>query len=468
MTASVAPSAAPPGLLAGPLRTLTLGSVALVSLGAFEAIAVATAMPTVAAALDGVSAYALAFGLPLATSVVGMVLAGTWSDARGPAWAMRTGVAAFVLGLLVAGLAQAMPVLAVGRAVQGLGSGLFSVALYVVVARVVAPALRPRMFAAFAAAWVLPAVVGPPVAGLLVETAGWRWVFLLAALLAVPAALLVEPALRGCANPSAGAPARTVTAWRRVLWAALAAAGAAGLHQAGQLGGTAAVALGAIAVAAVAVAGPALLPAGSLVARPGLPAVIAVRGLLSAAFVAAEAFLPLLLSHERGLPPTLAGLVLTVAALTWSTGSWWQGRATAPSRTALLRGGTALVGLGVVASGIAVLPAVPLAVAVVGWAAAGLGMGLAYPTLSVLTLELSAPAEEGTNSSALQIADALFAAVVLALTGALFAALVALGSAAYLAGTAVAAVLALAAVSAAGRARMSPASLSSSPSVPNR
>ncbi|GAA1283361.1 hypothetical protein GCM10009609_55170 [Pseudonocardia aurantiaca] len=71
-------------------------------------------------------------------------------------------------------------------------------------------------------------------------------------------------------------------------------------------------------------------------------------------------------------------------------------------------------------------------------------------------LELSAPTEQGTNSSALQIADALFAA------------LVALGPATYLAGTAVAAALALAAVSTAGRARMSPASLSSSPSVPNR
>lgn len=70
-------------LLRGPLRSLTVGSVALVSLGAFEAVAVATAMPTVAAALDGLSGYALAFGLPLATSALGMVVAGAWSDARG-------------------------------------------------------------------------------------------------------------------------------------------------------------------------------------------------------------------------------------------------------------------------------------------------------------------------------------------------------------------------------------------------
>jgi hypothetical protein len=56
--------------------------------------------------------------------------------------------------------------------------------------------------------------------------------------------------------------------------------------------------------------------------------------------------------------------------------------------------------------------------------AAGRGTGLTCPVLSVLTLELSAPSEQGINSTVLQIVDALSVAVVLALAGALFAALV--------------------------------------------
>ncbi|MEE7548492.1 MFS transporter, partial [Xanthomonas sp. Kuri4-1] len=70
-------------MLAPRYRAATVGMVALVSLGAFEALAVAAAMPTVARELDGLRLYALAFGGTLATSVVGMTLAGHWSDRAG-------------------------------------------------------------------------------------------------------------------------------------------------------------------------------------------------------------------------------------------------------------------------------------------------------------------------------------------------------------------------------------------------
>lgn len=179
---------------------------------------------------------------------------------------------------------------------------------------------------------------------------------------------------------------------------------------------------------------------------------VALRGLIAAAFLAAEAFLPLLLSRERGLSPTTAGLVLTVAALSWSAGSWVQGRDRAPSQVVLLRLGTAFLAVGVIAAAAVTVPAVPVVVAVVGWLFAGLGMGLTYPTLSVLTLSLSPEREQGANSSALQIADALFATVALAVSGALFAGLVDAGPVAYAAGFAVAAVPALLAAAVAGRA----------------
>ncbi|MFC8850192.1 MULTISPECIES: MFS transporter [unclassified Micromonospora] len=427
---AVAPPAAPGHLFAPALRAMTVGVVALVSLLAFEALAVGTAMPTVARSLDGLPLYGLAFGGTFASGVVGMVVSGAWCDARGPRGPVWHGVGWFVAGLLVAGTASTMGVLVAGRMVQGFGSGLLSVALYVVVGRAYPEALHRRIFAAFAAAWVIPSLVGPAIAGLVVEHLGWRWVFLAVPAVAVPAVLLVQPGLRtlepsAVARPSTGAAAR-------VGWACGAGASAALLHYGGQQRGVLAVGLVGAALAGLLCCAPRLLPAGFLRAGRGLPTVVGLRGLASAAFAGAEVVIPLMLSRERGLTPTGAGLVLTVGALSWSAGSWLQGRLPASRSSAtLVRAGLACITGGTATVALAVWPAVPLPVCVLGWAAAGLGMGLLYPSLSVLTLELSAPGEQGRNSSSLQLGDSLFAATVLALTGAVLAAGAAPGRSSY-------------------------------------
>ncbi|MEU1687271.1 MFS transporter [Micromonospora sp. NPDC005707] len=449
-TATAAPPAPPAHLWSPRLRAMTVGSVALVSLLAFESLAVGTAMPTVARTLDGLGLYALAFGGPFASGVVAMVASGIWCDARGPRPAMWHGVAWFVAGLVVAGAAPTMEVLVVGRVVQGFGSGLLSVALYVIVGQAYPEELRRRVFAAFAAAWVVPSLVGPALAGLIVEHLGWRWVFLAVPAVALPAVLLVQPGLRalGAAvptRPPAGALAR-------IGWACGAGVSAALLHYGGQQRGALAAGLIGAALVGLLVCVPRLLPAGFLRAARGLPTVIGLRGLASAAFAGAEVVIPLMLSRERGFSPTAAGLVLTVGALSWSVGSWIQGRIAAPRSAATLpRVGLACIAVGTAGVTLALLPAVPVALAVLAWAVAGLGMGLLYPSLSVLTLDLSAPAEQGRNSSALQLGDSLAAATVLALTGAVLAAGSAPGPASYATTLAVAAGCGLLGVLLAGR-----------------
>ena len=447
----------------GTQRTVLFGMVAFVFLGAFEALAVATAMPTVAVALDGLTLYTLAFAASLASSVVGMVASGRWSDRAGPTTPLWTGIGLFLAGLLVAGLATDMLVLVAGRVLQGVGTGLYIVALYVLVARVFPADRRPKVFAAFAAAWVVPSIVGPAIAGLVVEHVGWRWVFLAVPVLAVPALVLMRPAMRaarGTASDDAPSPvpddARPVggdaapddasprgvdpeqpldrTARQASLaWAVVAALGIGALNYAGQLRGIALAVLLVAALAAVALAVPRLLPPGTTRAARGLPSVVAIRGLVAAAFTGAEVLLPLLLSHERGLAPSLAGAVLTFGAVGWSTGSWLRGRATwGLQHAGYVRLGGTLVALGIGGAALLAWTAVPPVVGMVAWTLAGLGMGMTHPTLSVLTLELSPVAEQGANSSALQVSDAVAAATALAVTGSLLWALHAsLGLAAY-------------------------------------
>ncbi|GIG66317.1 MFS transporter [Phytomonospora endophytica] len=416
----------PPSLFSRPFRALSIGSIALAALIAFEALAVSTAMPTVAKALDGLSLYAVAFGGTLAAGVVSMVVSGLWNDRVGPVRPLWTGVALFVAGLVLAGTATSMWTLIGGRVVQGLGAGLLSVSLYVVVGKAYPKDLQPRIFAAFAAAWVVPSIVGPALTGVIVERLDWRWVFLAVPMLAIPAALLVRPALRGMTTPLAqreGGWSRASTG--KVAWAVAAASGALLFQYGGQQTGVFAIVVLLVAFGVLALAVPRLLPKGSFTFKRGLPSTIMLRGLAGAAFAAADVFIPLMLSRERGLSPAMAGLALTIGALFWSLGSWTQSRPKPPvGRAGLVRAGMAGILLGVGVVSLALIPAVPVALAMAGWSLAGFGMGLVYPTLSVLTLAASAPGEAGRNSASLQLADSLASAAVLAVVGAIFAALV--------------------------------------------
>ena len=62
------------------LRWTTIGALSMVLLAAFEAMAVTTIMPLVAADLDGQALFSVAFSATLAASIIGMVVAGRWSD----------------------------------------------------------------------------------------------------------------------------------------------------------------------------------------------------------------------------------------------------------------------------------------------------------------------------------------------------------------------------------------------------
>ncbi len=420
-------------MIRGELRVALAGIIALVTLVAFEAMAVSTAMPVVADELGGLRRYGLAFSLFLTASLLGTVLAGGWADARGPRAPVVAGLVAFAGGLVVCGTAPSFTVLLVGRAVSGLGGGLLVVSLYAVVGAVFSDEARPRVFAWISSAWVLPAVVGPLVAGWLATAWSWRSVFLLVAPLAVLVGLVLLPRLAGVGVPAergtAGAPperagllsqrARAVRGLGVAAGAGLAQAGAADLVPLRWLP----VATVLIGVAAVAVALPSLLPAGTLRAVRGLPSVIAVRGLMTAGFFGAESYVPLMLVLERGLPVALAGLALTGAALGWTLGSALQGRADLPlDRPRLMALGGLLVS---VAVGLLVLPSLHLlpGLAVLGiWAVGGLGMGLTLSSTSVLTLSLSPADLRGRNSAALQLSDALGAVVGIGIAGALFAA----------------------------------------------
>jgi MFS family permease len=407
---------------------VTVGSSALVFLAAFESLAVTTIMPVISRDLDGASLYALAFAGPLSTAVIGMVIAGNWSDRSGPVLPLYVSAALFGLGLLVAGSAPTIGVFVAGRLVQGLGSGAMTVALYVVVARLYPPALMPRIFASFAAAWIVPSLIGPFIAGLVAQLWSWHWVFLGVVGLVVVAVVMLTPATRMLRLQP---PEPGTAAWNpgRIGWAVLAAAAVLVVNLSVDIGGLAAVLVPLAALLLAVGAVRPLLPRGTLTARRGLPTVILLRGLASASFLGAEVYLPYLLVQRYDFSPTFAGLALTGSALAWSGTSWLQGHLGDRLRpaTGMSVGMWLVLAAVMVAFASAALHLNP-AVIILGWVVGGGGMGLVYPRTSVMTLGLSRTAEQGFNSSALSISDSLGAAIALALTGVVFGALDRTGS----------------------------------------
>jgi len=402
---------------------VTVGAVAMIFLAAIQSLAVTTVMPVVSDDLDGAALYAIAFSGTLATGVIGMVAVGAWSDRSGPVWPLTASVILFVGGLIVAGLAPTMEVLVIGRLIQGLGTGGQTVALYVVVARVYPPAIHGRVFAAFSAAWVVPSLIGPFLAGAVTEYIHWRWVFLGVAALTVLAYIMVATRLWG--TPLDTEHPSTARIGPRLACAVAVAIGALALSLAGELGPFAIPTVVA-SVIVIAFAVRPLLPRRTLTAARGLPSVVLMRGLIAGALFGAEIYVPYLLIDEYDFSPTWAGLGLTAAALTWAAAADVQGRfGDRIGNTRITIFGVAqLAAATAVCALSATLHLHPLII-VIGWAFAGSGMGLMYPRLTVLTLAYSTPRDQGFNSSALSISDSVGAATSIAAMGIVFTSLIA-------------------------------------------
>lgn len=405
-------------------------AVGMITLVAFEATAVGTAMPFVVDDLGGNQFYALAAGIPLAAQIISTVFAGRWADAKGPHQVMYVGMASFMGGLVLCTFAPNIYLLVLGRAVQGIGGGLLMVPLYVMVGAYVLPRKQAAFFAAFAIAWVLPSMFGPVIAGTLVDYVHWRWCFGVTPLVFVLFFPFVWPKFRQFPSLHAALPLR-IPLW--LLTVTLATGGMVMVLQV--ISGVspddftnwllvASVVVCAVLLFCVSY----LVPAGTFLARRGVPATVALRALLNGTFIATETYLPYILKNVHNWGPTQAGLVMTASGVTWACGSWLLGRMK-DQRLVQLVSFLGPIG-GVIGMSITLLPFFPGVNpwwTLVGWSIGGFAVGLVYPTTSVNTLALTPPERHGVLSSSLQVADTFGSSFLIAVGGIIHAYTFALG-----------------------------------------
>jgi MFS family permease len=411
------------GLWAADRRALTGGLVLTITFVAAEALAVVTVMPVVARDLGGLRLYGWVFSAFMLGTVIGIVAAGREADRRGPVVPYLAGLVLFAAGLTVAGLAPSMPVLVVGRVLQGLGAGAMPAIAYVAIGRSLPERLRARMMAVLSTAWVAPGLAGPVLSAEVARLFGWRWIFLgLLPIVGVTGSFAI-PALARLGRPEEAPAAghRLTDGVGAAVGAAVTLAGLTLVTSAG--GGLAGAAL---IVTGAAIGLPVLrrlLPAGAFTARPGLPATILSRGLLTFAFFGADAYVTLSITTVRQQSTVLAGVAVTGSTLAWTAGAWvqarlsdrWEGRR-------LVRLGLVIILAGVAGMILVLHRGVPVAEGVLAWTVAGLGMGLAYAPTTLMMLREAPPGREGWASASLSLADVLGTAMGIGIGGAAVAA----------------------------------------------
>jgi MFS family permease len=419
--------AAEAGLWSAQRRALTIGLVLTITFIASEALAVVTIMPVVARDLGGLNLYGWVFSAFMLGNVVGIVSAGKQADRYGPARPFLAGVTLFSAGLVIAGLAPSMPVLVVGRAMQGIGAGAVPAVAYVAIGRSLPEQLRARMMAVLSTAWVLPGLIGPAISAAVAGVFGWRWVFLgLVPLVAITGSLAMPALMRlGRLSPAEGEHA---AAEHRLSDGLVAAAGS-GLLLAGMtlVAGSGQLLVGtglaAIGIAGLVLSVRRLLPAGTFTAKPGLPTVVLCRGLLTFSFFGADAYVTLTITTVRHHTPALAGLAVTGATLAWTAGAWLQSRLNGRWEARRLVGcGVGIIVIGLAGMALVLLPATPVSVGIAAWTVAGLGIGLSYAPISLLMLREAPAGREGWTSASLSLADVLGTALGIGAGGACVAA----------------------------------------------
>lgn len=438
-TTHPAPGGAEERLFSRTYVAATIGFAAVMFLTGFAALAVVPMLPVAARELDGVPLYPLVAGCFVAASLFGGVLGGDWADRAGAGRPLAAGVVLAVVTLVVSATSTTIWQLAVGRFLDGVAAGMIAVAINTAIAHAYPDRLRARALALMSTCWIIPSLAGPPLAGLVAEWWSWRAVFFgLAALTVIPSLAVVlllrsrswrteapaqpEPPEPGPSAERASRPTLMVAAAVSV-GAALGQYAVSGRDVRHLLCGVAGLALLVVFV-------PRLLPPGTWRAARGLPAAVLLRGLTSGAYFTLEAFVPLLLTTARRVPAVQTGLAFTGAAIAWAGSSWLQGRLQGRvSRHRLVTAGALVMGAAVAVAAVGTLPELPALTAAGAMVLAAVGMGMAAPSLTLLSLTHSPPDRQGYAGSAMQTSQNLGQVAVMGVAAGLFNLLLGLGSA---------------------------------------
>ena len=385
---------------------------------ALNTFIVSTTMPSVVVDLGGVRFIAWASTVYLVAAIVGGASAGYLKQRIGARVALIGAAATFAAGTLCVSFAASMPVVLVGRTLQGAGDGVIAAACYALVAELFPSRLVPKMFGLLAVIWALAAFGGPLAAGILTETVSWRAAFLvnipMIGAFAVLVALIIPRAtVDGGAR---GLPAGRLAAIASgIMLVAVAGLATQPLHAAAAIAAAMALLVSTFVVDRR--SRHRLFPSDAFSPRSTVGAVLWVVLLMPLAQVCTSVYLPLLLQQQWGYGPTLAGSFAAITALAWSGAAMLVAylKATATGLI-MIRLGPVMVAAGLAGVAIAVPLGLPLLLALCQ-IMIGAGFGVSWAFLSQAVMTHARPGETDTASGLVPTAQAAGYAIGAALSG---------------------------------------------------
>jgi EmrB/QacA subfamily drug resistance transporter len=173
---SGAPTVASP-LLPSEVRTILMSLMLTMFLAALDQTIVATALPTIGRQFQDVSNLSWVITAYLLASTAVAPVFGTLSDIYGRRAMIVTALSLFIAGSVLCGLAPSMPVLIVGRGLQGLGGGGIMPIVQTVISDLVTPRERGQYQAYFSGVWMAAGIGGPVLGGVFAEHLHWSLIF---------------------------------------------------------------------------------------------------------------------------------------------------------------------------------------------------------------------------------------------------------------------------------------------------
>lgn len=140
---------------------------------------VGPAMPRIVGELGGIEHYSWIATAAMLVSAVSVPVVGKLSDLYGRRWFYLGGLAVFMLGAVLAGMAQGFWFLVFARAVQGLGMGTLMPLSQTIIGDIIPPRQRGKYQGIMGAVFGVTSIAGPLIGGVVTDHLGWRWLFYL-------------------------------------------------------------------------------------------------------------------------------------------------------------------------------------------------------------------------------------------------------------------------------------------------